>query len=91
MKKATITINFDEEKLSALKLYFDQKELQVESELETALDALYTKTVPAGVREFLDLKAGVAVPPQTKPRKPKSSLSAVGVETTGNPDRQADQ
>ena len=91
MKKATITISFDEEKLSALKLYLDQKELQVETELETALDTLYTKTVPVGVREFLDLRLGVAVPPQPKPRKPRITLSAVGVKKFENPDKQADQ
>lgn len=78
MKKVTITISFDEEKLSALKMYLAQKNLNVESELERSLDALYTKTVPAGVREFIEMKSGaVTVPP--KPKKPKpSSVSAVG-------------
>lgn len=30
MKKVTISISYDEEKLSALKLYLDQKQMQVE-------------------------------------------------------------
>ena len=46
MKKATITISFDEEKLSALKMYLAQKNLNVESELERSLDALYTCRCP---------------------------------------------
>ncbi len=76
MKKTTLTITFEEEKLSALKLYLDQKEQTVESELEKSLDTLYSKTVPAGVREFLELRLGMAVPaPQPKSRKTKSSLS----------------
>lgn len=53
MKKTTITITFDEEKLSALKIYLEQKNQTAEEELEAALAALYNKTVPAGVREYL--------------------------------------
>lgn len=78
MKKVTITISFDEEKLSALKMYLAQKDLKVESELERSLDALYVKNVPTGVRDFIEMKSG-AVTTAPKPKKPKpSSLSAVG-------------
>ena len=78
MKKATITISFDEEKLSALKMYLAQKNLNVESELERSLDTLYTKTVPAGVRDFIEMKSGAVTAPP-KPKRPKpSSVSAVG-------------
>lgn len=79
MKKTTLTISFDEEKLSAMKMYLEQKQQTVEGELEKSLDALYAETVPADVREFLDLRAGIAVPMQLKPRKSKQSpLSVVG-------------
>ena len=44
MKKSAITISFDEEKLSALKMYLSQKNAMVESELERMLDSLYSKT-----------------------------------------------
>ena len=37
MKKTTITISFDEEKLSALKIYLEQSKRTVEDELEKAL------------------------------------------------------
>ena len=68
MKKVTISISYDEEKLSALKLYLDQKQMQVEDELTKALDALYCKNVPAGVRDFFNLRAGPAelAPPKVK-------------------------
>lgn len=81
MKKATISISFDEEKLNALKIYLAQKDAQVESELEKALDTLYAKTVPAGVRAFIDMKSGGASDLAPKPpRRPRSSSSsAVGV------------
>ena len=77
MKKISVTISFAEEKLAALKMYLAQKNMQVESELELALSLLYTKTVPAGVRDFIEMKSGAVTAPP-KPRKPKpSSLSAV--------------
>lgn len=47
MKKTTFNISFDEDKASALVLYLSQKGTTVETELEKALDTLYSKTVPA--------------------------------------------
>lgn len=58
MKKAVITINFDEEKTAALKLYLEQKGSSVEKELAKSLETLFTKSVPAGVREFIALRSG---------------------------------
>ena len=80
MKKTTINISYDEEKLNALKLYLEQKGMQTENELVKALDALYAKNVPTGVREFIDLRSGMIVSPAAKlSRKPKTSVSsAVG-------------
>lgn len=80
MKKTTITVSFDEEKLSALKMYLSQKGTQVESELERSLETLYTKTVPAGVREFIEMKSGNTPKSAAPIRKPKPApSSAVGV------------
>ena len=79
MKKTTVTVSFDEEKLSALKMYLSQRGTQVEAELEKSLDTLYSKTVPAGVREFIEMKSGTAPKPAAPIRKPKPSpSSAVG-------------
>ena len=72
MKKTTFNISFDEDKASALVLYLSQKSATVETELEKSLDTLYTKTVPAGVRDFINMKSGTAPTPAVpKPRKPK--------------------
>lgn len=80
MKKTTVSITFDDEKLSALKMYLAQKNMQVESELEKSLDALYVKTVPAGVRDFIEMRSGNApAAPSARTKKPKPSpSSAVG-------------
>ena len=81
MKKTTFNISFDEEKASALVLYLSQKGATVETELEKALDTLYTKTVPAGVRDFIDMKSGTvsssAVPKARKPKLPKTEHTEV--------------
>ena len=78
MKNIAVTISYDEEKLSALKLYLEQKGSQVEDEMVKALDTLYAKTVPSGVREYIELRTGSAEV-TSKPKKPKPSLSsAVG-------------
>ena len=81
MKKTTFNISFDEDKASALVIYLSQKGAAVETELEKALDTLYTKTVPAGVRDFIDMKSGTvsssAVPKARKPKLPKTEHTEV--------------
>ena len=81
MKKDQINIAYDSEKLSALKMYLGQKNTTVEKELQKALDALYGKTVPAGVREFIALRTGAELP--TEKKKKNVAPSAVAdLETT---------
>lgn len=76
MKTATVTVSFDEEKLNALKLYLKQRGTEPEDELSRALETLYSKTVPVGVREFIEMRSGTS-PAAPKPKKPRPS-SAVG-------------
>ena len=88
MKKITVSVPFDAEKLSAAKLYMAQKDLSFEKEMEKAADALYSKHVPAGVREFIELNAGNKTA-AVKPKKPKAvPSSAVGAQpgADGDPD-----
>ena len=67
------------EKLSALKLYLDQKQMQVEDELTKALDALYCKNVPAGVRDYFNLRSGTPEPVQPKVKKPRAEKAAPAI------------
>ena len=83
MKKANISVAFDEEKLSALKMYLGQKNMTVEKELQKALDALYGKTVPAGVREFIALRSGEVSPTEKKKKNVAPSAVADHAPTEG--------
>ena len=86
MKKTSITVSFDEEKLSALKLYLEQKGQKVEKELEKSLETLYNKTVPTGVREYLSLRSAEKVPVKGKKKtetQGESSFFAIGEKTLG--------
>ena len=58
MKKTNVTISFDEEKLTALRLYMEQKDLQLEDELTKAMEGFYGKHVPSNVREFIEMRSG---------------------------------
>ena len=66
MKKTSMSIMYDDEKLNAIRLYMSQRDLDFKEELEKSVDALYAKYIPANVREFIDMKYVL-----TKPSKPK--------------------
>lgn len=83
MKKATITISYDEEKLNALKLYLGQKEIQPEDELTKALDTLYSKVVPANVREYIEMNLENSMATTEKKKKSKSPVPADPVQERG--------
>lgn len=56
MKKATINISYDEEKLSTIKIFMEKKGLNFNNEIVKFIDSLYTKQVPAQVRDFFNMK-----------------------------------
>lgn len=53
MKKISVSVSYDEEKLSTIKLYLEPKGIHVEDEIINLLDTLYAKNVPSSVREYL--------------------------------------
>ncbi|MBU5255216.1 DUF6103 family protein [Tissierella praeacuta] len=69
MKKDTVKVSFEAEKLRAINIYMEKKELDLEDELMDQLQKLYEKYVPANVREYIDEKQEEAI----KRRKPKKS------------------
>ena len=54
MKKATLTISFDSEKLDALTYHMSKKDADLQTELEDTVQKLYEKHVPATVRDYID-------------------------------------
>ena len=74
MKKVGISVMFDEEKMSATKMYMSQKNLDVKTELEKALDGMYAKYVPSNVREFIDMKEQTDFKPKAEKTKKKSEV-----------------
>ena len=74
MKKVGISVMFDEEKLSATKMYMLQKNLDVKAELEKALDGMYAKYVPSNVREFIGMKEQTPVKNKSEKAQKKSEV-----------------
>ena len=57
MKKTSVSIMYEDEKLNAVKMYMSQRDLDFKEELEKSVDSLYAKYVPANVRELVVLSA----------------------------------
>ena len=64
----TISFEYPEEKIIAIKIYLNKKSLSLEDELLQTMDNLYEKQIPANVREFIELK-GIAEIRDKKPVK----------------------
>lgn len=80
MKKATVTITFEDEKLSAMRLYLEQKGTTIEKELIYACENLYSKVVPNNVREFIELRSGIQNTTEKKKQtKHKAPVTAEAV------------
>lgn len=77
MKKTSISIMYDDEKLNAIRLYMSQRDLDFKEELEKSMDSLYAKYVPANVREFIDMKGSQVKSPKPKKSKPQEENSEV--------------
>ena len=92
MKKVSLTVSWEEDKLSALRLYLAEKDIQVEDALVKALESLYAKAVPQQVQHYLELRSGMAdnAPPKPKPEakptaKPEKTTEETEVSPNGKP------
>ncbi|WP_312652603.1 DUF6103 family protein [Aminipila sp.] len=81
MKKDTISVSLEAEKLRAIKKYMEKKEIDVQDELAEQLQKLYEKYVPVNVREYIDEKNEEESRAKT-PRKPaKNTGTATSTST----------
>ncbi len=77
--KRSVAVSVNEEKLSAIEMYLEQKNTTLAAELDKYVDQLYQKNVPQNVRDFIDMMSSKK--PAGKREKPspadqKSSLSS---------------
>ena len=84
MKKATVTVTFDDEKLGALEFSLRKDHSSVQEHLEDALNALYEKTVPEPLREYLDAAVKPKRPVKPAAPKPQSSEPKPAAVKEGN-------
>lgn len=56
MKKVSITLQYDEEKYKAVKIYLEKKGKNLDDEMSSFVDSLFAKNVPATVREYFEMK-----------------------------------
>ncbi len=57
MKKVTVSIQFEQEKLRAIQFYAGKKDSTLEEELNDVMQKLYEKYVPAQTREYIESMA----------------------------------
>ena len=71
MRKTTITISFDDEKLSATRRYLSKKNIDLDTELSEQVQKLYEKCVPANVQEYIaEREDEESLSPSIKRKKP---------------------
>lgn len=55
-KNSIVQVEYDSEKLEAIRFYLKDKNSTIKRELTDALDSVYKKNVPAQVREYIERK-----------------------------------
>lgn len=76
MKKESISVQMEAEKLRATRKYMEKKDANIEQELADALLKLYEKYVPAAVREYIDESVLEQAKPSksTRPKEQKTTM-----------------
>ena len=69
MKKASISISFEQEKLKAVQFYAGKKDSSLEAELDDFMVKLYEKYVPAQTREYIESMAEAEEKPRPRPSR----------------------
>lgn len=80
MKKMTITISYDQEKLKALQFYMGKKDSDLDVELDAFVQKLYEKYVPAQTREYIESMAEPEEKSRPKRSRPIQPASVSGKE-----------
>lgn len=71
MRKMTVSVQVDAEKLRAIQFYTGRKDTSMEAELKDCVNKIYEKYVPAQTREYIE---SIAAPARSSgPRRPASA------------------
>lgn len=74
MKKATVAISFDQEKLKAIQFYAGKSGSSLKSDLDEFMEKLYKRYVPSQTREYIESMAEPEEQPRPRPaRSPRSA------------------
>ena len=83
MRKATLTLQFEQEKLRALRFYMSKKESNPEAELDEYLVKLYEKYVPAQTREYIESMPEPEDKPRSRSVRPTRPATTEGQDGNG--------
>ena len=84
MKKATVTVSFEQEKLKAVQFYAGKNGTSLELELDMFMEKLYKKYVPSQTREYIESMAEPEKQPRPRPaRSPRSAAPDIFDEKKG--------
>lgn len=73
MKKESISVTVDAEKFRALNYYLGKRGIDLEKELENAVNKLYEKNVPAPTREYIESLCDPQAEPAARPRSRRAA------------------
>ena len=77
MRKVTISVQVEAEKLRAIQFYVGKKDSSLEAELDDCITKIYEKYVPAQTREYIESMGGAE-------RKPRTSHSSTERDVSGS-------
>jgi hypothetical protein len=82
MRKATVQIQYDTEKLCAIRQYMGKNDIALDNELDDVMQKLYEKHVPAPVREYIESRDSRVQEKPKRPSRPSSTAAANNASTT---------
>ena len=85
MKRMTITVSYEQEKLKALQFYAGKNGTSLESDLDAFMEKLYKKYVPSQTREYIESMAEPEEQPRPRSaRSPRSASSYIMAQPYGH-------
>ena len=82
MKKATVTVSFEQEKLKSVQFSVGKNGTSLELELDAYMEKLYRKYVPSQTREYIESMAESEESPRPRPNR-TAKISALDVNKEG--------